>query len=371
MTFFALVLKNLVRQRVRTALTVLGISVGITTVVALGVVLAGVRQTASAVLRAYDSDFMVAQKGSSDLSFSIVTEDEVEALRQRDDVAGAVGVLFHISRVGGNPYFVLIGIDPRDISGQGPQVIEGRRIRPGAAGEAMIGSRAASDLGLRVGDTLETEERDFTVVGIYKANNIWEDSGAYAPLDVVQEIAGKPDAVTAVYIKVAEGEDPAVVAHRIEQDHPGLTSVASVDEYSEVDQGIEILDAMNIAISALAVGIGAIGVMNTMIMSVFERTREIGILRAVGWRGSRIVRMILGESLLLCGIAAVVGSALGVLASRLVLVIPTVRSLLEPQYEPQVFVRALVVALVVGVVGAIYPVIRAVRLTPMEALRHE
>lgn len=371
MTFLALILKNLVRQRVRTALTVLGISVGITTVVALGVVLAGVRQTAAAVLRAYDSDFIVAQKGSSDLTFSIVTEDEVEALRQRDDVASAVGALFHVSRVGGNPFFVMIGVEAEDISDQGPEIIEGRRIQPGATDEAMIGSRAASTLDLNVGGTLETEERDFTVVGIYKANNIWEDSGAYAPLDVVQEIAGKPDAVTAVYVKVAQGEDPDVVADRIEDEHRGLTSISSVDEYSEVDQGIEIMDAMNLAISALAVGIGAIGVMNTMIMSVFERTREIGILRAVGWRGSRIVRMILGESLLLCGVAAIFGSALGVLASRMVLLIPTVRSLLEPQYEPQVFVRALVVALIVAVVGAIYPVIRAVRLTPMEALRHE
>ena len=92
------------------------------------------------------------------------------------------------------------------------------------------------------------------------------------------------------------------------------------------------MDALELAITALAVGIGAIGVMNTMVMSVFERTREIGILRAVGWRGSRIMRMIVGESLILCLVATVVGSALGVLASRSVLLIPAVRSVLDPQY---------------------------------------
>src|SRR3970282_2166566 len=98
------------------------------------------------------------------------------------------------------------------------------------------------------------------------------------------------------------------------------------------------MDPANIAISVLAVGIGAIGVMNTMVMSVFERTREIGILRAVGWSGRRILRMIIGESLFLCLIAAVIGSALGVLATRAILLIEAIRNLLEPQYTVDIFV---------------------------------
>jgi putative ABC transport system permease protein len=177
--------------------------------------------------------------------------------------------------------------------------------------------------------------------------------------------------VTFVYVRVEEGADPEAVATGIRDDFALLTTVANVGEYSRVDQGIEIMDALNLAVSALAVGIGAIGVMNTMVMSVYERTREIGILRAVGWRGSRILRMIIGESVLLCLIAAVVGSGLGVLASRMVLLIPAVRSLLEPTYTIDIFVRGLVVAIAVALVGAIYPAIRAVRLSPMEALRHE
>jgi putative ABC transport system permease protein len=192
-----------------------------------------------------------------------------------------------------------------------------------------------------------------------------------ASLAALQEATAKTGVVTAVYVKVKEGLDPEEVAASIRNDSPLLTTVANLGEMSRVDQGIEIMDALNLAISALAVGLGAIGVMNTMVMSVFERTREIGILRAVGWRGSRIVRMIMGESIVLCLIAAVVGSLLGVLASRAVLLIPAVRALLEPQYTVDVFMRALVVAVLVALAGALYPALRAVRLTPMEALRHE
>jgi len=209
------------------------------------------------------------------------------------------------------------------------------------------------------------------VVGVYDADNLWEDSGAYAPLATVQEIARKPGVVTMVYVKVRDGVDPDTVAAGIEDEFAALTTVSSVSEYSEIDQGMEIIDAVNLAISALAVGIGAIGVTNTMIMSVFERTREIGILRAVGWRGSRILRMVVGESLLLCLVAAMFGSLSGVLASRAVILIPAVRSLIEPQYTIDIFVRALVVAVIVALAGAAYPAVRALRLTPMDALRHE
>jgi putative ABC transport system permease protein len=177
--------------------------------------------------------------------------------------------------------------------------------------------------------------------------------------------------VTAIFVKASPGTDPVALAATIRESLPHLTTVANTGEYARVDQGIQILDAVNIAISVLAVGIGAIGVMNTMVMSVFERTREIGILRAVGWSGRRILQMIIGESMLLCSIAAVVGCALGVLATRAVLLINTVHSLLEPQYSVDIFARALGVAVIVALFGAAYPAFRAVRLTPMEALRYE
>jgi putative ABC transport system permease protein len=148
-------------------------------------------------------------------------------------------------------------------------------------------------------------------------------------------------------------------------------TISSVDDFGKVDQGSKMLDAANLAISALAVGIGAIGVMNTMIMSVYERTREIGILRAVGWTGRRILRVIITESIMLCLVAVGVGMFLGWLAIQGVMMNATISAFLQPAYTVDVILRALFVAVGVALIGAIYPAIRAVRLTPMEALRHE
>jgi putative ABC transport system permease protein len=370
-TFIALIAKNLLRQRARTVLTVLGISVGITTVVALGVVVGGMRMTAQHMIRAYDSDFIVARKGAADLTLSTVSEEEADGVAARSDVERTIRALFDITQVGDNPYFATIGVRPEDIAETPPNLVEGAILSADATDEIMLGNGAAGNLRASVGSIVNVEKRDYRVVAIYHTGNTWEDNGAIVPLSSLQEATGKRGTVTAVYVSVRAGTDPEAVAGSIREQSPLLTTVKNLDEMSRVDQGIVLMDALNLAVSALAVGIGAIGVMNTMVMSVYERTREIGILRAVGWRGSRILRMIVGESLLLCLVATVVGSGLGVLASRLVLLFPAVRSLLEPTYTIDIFVRGLVVAIAVALVGAIYPAIRAVRLSPMEALRHE
>lgn len=371
MTFIELVIKNIIRQRIRTGLTVLGISLGITTVVALGVVTESLKASSGEILHLGDADFMVAQEGAADLSFSVLPAETVDEVSAIDGVASTEGMLFHIARLGSNPFFFLIGREGAGLATSPPPLIDGELWRPGATDQVLLGKRAADDLGVRVGDRVTIEDVEFTVAGIYETGRLYEDGGAYAPLSVVQEIAGRSGVVTAVFVKVEPGANVSTVAGTIEQNIEGVATITNAGEYGKVDQGVEFLNAANLAISVLAVGIGAIGVMNTMIMSVFERTREIGILRAVGWSGRRILRMIITESLVLCGIATCLGSALGVLATRAILLIATVRNLLEPQYTVDIFIRALVVALAVALAGAIYPAFRAVRLTPMDALRYE
>jgi putative ABC transport system permease protein len=369
MAFSALVFRNLFRQRVRTLLTVLGISIGITTVVALGAITSGLKGTMGELVKAGGADFMVAQAGASDLSFSAVSERDVRAIAARPDVARATGMLLEVADVGSNPYFMVFGYAPADLAGERLTLSSGQLLQ--ASDEVLLGADAAAELDASTGDEIVLERQSFRVTGVFRSGDKLRDGGAIVTLATAQKLASKRDVVTGVFVVVRPGASADGVAAGIEQDLPHLAAIADVGDYAEVDQGVQIMDALTLAISVLAVGIGAIGVMNTMIMSVFERTREIGVLRAIGWRGRRILRLIATESLFLCVLAAAIGIAAGVAASRAVLLVPSVSTFLTPAYPPSIFVRALVVGVAVALAGAVYPALRAVRLSPMEALRYE
>jgi len=366
-----MVTKNLLRQPVRAVLTLVGISLGITTVVALGMIAAGLGRTASDLVRSGGADFMVAQEGAADLSFSVLPEHKVDEVAGRPGVAEARGVLFYITRAGSNPFFFLSGTTAEDLDAAELDLVAGRRFTEDDGDVVVLGEQAADDLDASVGDTVEIHERPLEVVGILRSDSLWENAGAVAPLRTVQELASAPDTVSVVFVTVDGDTDPESVIDDLTSEVDNVVAITGASDYNQVDQGFEIIDAANVVISLLAVVIGGIGVMNTMIMSVFERTREIGILRAIGWSGGRVMRMIMVESLLLCLVGALLGVALGVGLTQLVVQAPAAQGFLSPAFEPVIFVRALAVGVVVAILGASYPAFRATRLTPMEALRYE
>jgi putative ABC transport system permease protein len=125
------------------------------------------------------------------------------------------------------------------------------------------------------------------------------------------------------------------------------------------------------AISVVAILVGGVGVLNTMLMSVFERTREIGVLRALGWGRRRILGLIMREALMLGLLGGLAGIAIALGLVVLLQSIPMIGLAIDAVWSTQIFVRALSVALLLGLVGGLYPAFRATRLTPIEALRYE
>jgi putative ABC transport system permease protein len=120
--------------------------------------------------------------------------------------------------------------------------------------------------------------------------------------------------------------------------------------------------------SLLAVLVGVLGVMNTMLMTVFERTHEICVLLAIGWKRGRIVRMVLWESALLGFLGGVGGVLIGVVGVKLMQTTPAIRGLLEPDLSPHLLVTSVAIAVVVGVLSGLYPAWRSSRLIPSRAL---
>jgi putative ABC transport system permease protein len=108
-----------------------------------------------------------------------------------------------------------------------------------------------------------------------------------------------------------------------------------------------------------------------MLMTVFERTREIGVLRSLGWRRRSILGLILREALLLGLLGGVVGVGIAFGTTALINLEPSIGSLIVPVWNMEAFIRALGVALILGIIGGLYPAYRATRLQPVEALRYE
>lgn len=187
----------------------------------------------------------------------------------------------------------------------------------------------------------------------------------------MQEYERKADLSTLLYVRAQPEVDVKELAERIKEDHDELATLVDIGDVGDVDQGLEVLDAINLGVTILAIFIGGIAVMNTMVMAVFERTREFGILRAVGWRTRRILQMVVGESLVLCLIAVAVGSAVAVGITQLIVLVPAIRSFIAPAYPIDPFVRGLVVGVAVAVLGALYPAYRAAQLSPAQAIRYE
>ena len=366
------ILRNLVRQPVTSALTLAGVSLGIATVVALGAVTRGVESSALLTLQAGNADFVVAQRTSGGLMFSSMTEEDAGRLERMEGVDFATAVIVFISRVGRDPFFRTIGIEPVQLQRVGFPVVEGRPLEPGVAGEAFLGDRAAHQLGARTGETVTMAGRSFVVSGIFRTGNRWLDAGAFAPMDEVQELAARPGLITMVYMRSNPPGSGPRLAEDIRLAFPHLTTISNLSEFGEVDQGLRVLSAMNVAVTAIAAVVAAVGVMNTMARSVFERTREIGILRAIGWRKRRVLGMVVGEAVVLCLIGGVAGSVAGAVATEtLEMASQSVRSLVGPAYGVELFVRSAALALAVALAGAVYPAYRAARLEPLDALRSE
>lgn len=372
MPFAALIARNVWTRKVRSVLTGLAVAIGIMTVVALGVLTHSLHRTAVSILRTGSADFTVAQKGVSDVLNSSMDEGEVARIRQTQGVGSVIGVLVAAVKLDNNhPFFLELGIQPEQLEQFGVHVVEGRPYTADATDEVMLGFRAARDQNKTVGDSINIDGNDFKIVGIFSTGQVFGDQASMLPLTHLQTLERKPGSVTLAFVKVTPGADIETVRRRIEQDSAELATVRTESEFGRIDRNLELISAANAGISILALAIGAIGVMNTTAMSVFERTREFGVLRAIGWTRARVIALVMCEAGVLSLAGAFAGSAMGFIAVRLIKRVPELVGVFQPHYTGDVFGRALGIAVGMALIGALYPAIRAALLSPLEALRHE
>jgi len=360
-----MIIRNLVRRRTRSVLTVLGIGIAVAAVVALSGLAKGFGEQFNSIGRGGGVDLMAVEAGISDMQFSAIDERVAKRIAALPEVESVSGIVFGFSSGENMPLLFVQGYQPNTDAIRHFRIVEGEPLS--GTRQALLGRTAANAMGVGVGESVNVLGSRFRVVGLYETGVAFEDSAMVISLREAQALFGAPHKVGFLGIALRDPRQVDSVLEVLEERFPEV-SVSKTSEFSESLPDFKAMDAMIGAISFLAVLVGGIGMMNTVFMSVFERTREIGVLRALGWRKARVLLMVMKESLVLSAVGGVVGILLGMGLGSL---FPLLLAMLEPAYSGELLVRALVLALFLGAIAGVYPAWWASRLDPLEALRYE
>ncbi len=327
----------------------------------------------------------------------------VAALDAVDDSAAVSPRLNGFGLVGGETKSagaMLVGIDPERFLATFPldERLEAGGFLTGP-GQILLGEKLADDLEVAVGDSVVvvTQSADgslgnavYDLVGTYRSGNSQMDrSGAYLTLTDVQDLLVLPDQIHQVTALTSDVDGIEGYAERIE----AAVGAAEIEVQPwwvaspQTDQLMATRDFSVGVLLAIVFGAAAFGVLNTMLMSVFERTRELGVLRALGIRAGRLVTLIVVESLFLAALASSMGLVLGGLLDWYVVTVGldfstmpgegfdfsgvTLDPVIKGTVNPWRIVEIVVAVIVVSVLASLWPAIRAANLRPVEAIRSE
>lgn len=259
-------------------------------------------------------------------------------------------------------------------------VISGRTLQRGDHHVVLLGASLAAALQKRVGQFVEIESTPFEVVGIFQASSALEANSAVTELEDLQQLMDRGQQVTEFQVRVANTitTDAAMcdicrsIEALIDDDHRSLGLKAMpTRQFVSSSTETRLMTAMALGTSVIASGLTLLGILNTMWMSVLERTQEIGVLRAIGWSRRRVMQMILCESLLLATGGAVIGVLAAWVLARGLVSLAAVEGIVSPELDPWSAALSIAAALMAGILGSIYPAWSASRIPAVEALRYE
>ncbi len=383
---FDLIIRSMTQRKMRTGLTIFGIALGIFAVIVMGGMSEQMNLVVDKSLKLLANNIEVGPDGTFG-GIGTLDESKIRQVKSVPGVSDAFGVLVTaLDPEGGGGGFgggdMILGVLPEKQM-KDALLTSGRYLVPGDGYKAVVGSSIARKYNLKVGDELEmkskrlqrtssiTNTRNVSIVGILEYTGSFFDSSVQIPLDRAQKFYKMENTVSLIYAEYAPGSDPSEIARRIDLSVDKVKSKSPEQLRKEIEGNLMIFGLITISAAVLAAIIGGLSVMNTMLMSVSERTKEFGLLKALGAERKTILLMTMGEAALMGVIGGITGIAGGsVLVYFLNKSFEAQGSALFA-ITPRLVVIGLLFAISLGVICGTYPAYRATKMSPMEALRYE
>lgn len=379
-------------RKLRSWLTVVGIIIGVAAIISLITVSRSLESTIEQQFEQFGANrIMISAKGfqGPGTQSEGLTIEDVETIEKIGGFSYVLPTLFRSTEVHYNQEkrFTSITALPTDnfkefYDDTGVDLQEGRFIKEGEKVVALVGSRAATDLfekKIRLGNKIIINKIELKVVGIVEEiGNAQDDNQIIIPLETAREIFHEPEKVDAIIAQVKSTAEIPQLQEKIKRDlerkrgDTNFQVLTSSQILEQINQVLGVMQIVLVGIAAISLIVGAIGIMNSMYTSVLERTKEIGIMKAIGARNSDVLQIFIMEAGLIGLVGGILGTALGVgIAVGIGSVSQEAGFTLQITIEPIIVVFGLLFAFIVGVLSGILPAYQGSKLKPVDALRYE
>lgn len=387
MTFREIAFKNLFRHKIRNVLTLLGI---VSSVAVLYSILSFNKSFMNNLNKELDQTgvhFMVVPAGCPHEVASLVLHGAVipkflqpdirdklkETLYEKYDVLSSI-LVFQLPNQEKQRIDLIYGMEMENIKILKPWWKINGKI-PQNNNEILLGFEIADHDKIKPGDKYKIKnDREYVVTGIIEKTSTKDDAFIYVPLNEAQNILGKNDGITAIGVKLKNPEVLNDTIDKLSREIPGIQIVTInqiLTSISSLASGARIL---SLSVVAIAILISTIGILNVILMTVFERTQEIGMMRAIGASKTHVFRIIIEESVILSTIGGIIGIFLALLLSKGIE--KFVKSFMPyvPQgdlvvFEPKLGFLCFIFTVFLGLIAGLYPAYRATKISPIEAIK--
>ena len=386
------VLRNIFRRKLRAFLTIFGIAIGVFALVVMGSIAEKLTLLVDGGVKYYQGKVVIVPKVEGAMQGGSNMLD-IDLQRDIERVRGVAAVSANVSArlttetitVSFGPAASVAGSDGKGDNYETFKIdyVEGRALRPSERGKVAIGSDLVAKLGAHVGESVKIRDKYYLVVGIADKTLSAPDTAVFMTLADAQEIAAEdlPDLfknsinpatmVTDFAVYPETGHQPDVIAAAIKRKIDGVDAYTSKEFEQQIKAPLQVFTSIIYAIGAISLLVGGLSVINTMTMAVAERTREIGIRKAIGASGGQIMGQFILESAVIGLLGGVGGLVLGLMVASGGNAAGASSGQALFLVTPRLMIGSVAFAVVLGIVSGLYPAWHAASLNPVEALRYE